>query len=138
MAKRRPLCILLVEDDADSRSALARLLTMAGHRTLTAGSAEEALRLAESHRCDVVVSDVGLPDRSGLELMRDLASLYALPGIAVSGYTEAADVTECRRAGFSLHLDKPLDFQQLLEAMDELCRGPGPSTDQRPARPDAP
>ena len=125
MAQRPSLSILLVEDDRDSLLALARLLTLSGHTPLCAATAEEALRLAASRKCDIVVSDVGLPDRSGLDLMRDLASLYRVPGIAVSGYTEPADVAECQRAGFARHLNKPLDFQQLLDTMHELCRVPG-------------
>jgi CheY-like chemotaxis protein len=125
MVQRPSLCILLVEDDRDSLSALARLLTLSGHRPLAAATAAEALRLAAANRCDVVVSDVGLPDRSGLDLMRELSSLYPVPGIAVSGYTEPADVRECQRAGFARHLNKPIDFQQLLDTMHELCRAPG-------------
>jgi CheY-like chemotaxis protein len=122
MVERRPLCILLVEDDADSLSALTRLITIIGHRPLAAGTASEALRLAREQRCDIVVSDVGLPDRSGLELMRELTSLYPIPGIAVSGYTEAAHVTECTRAGFVRHLKKPIEFQKLIAAVEELAR----------------
>ena len=125
MVERRALCILLVEDDADSRAALVRLLNMTGHHALAAGDAAEALRLAKSRRCDLVVSDVGLPDRSGLELMRELASLYPIPGIAVSGYTDASDVKECERAGFARHLKKPVDFQKLLETVEELARVAG-------------
>jgi CheY-like chemotaxis protein len=125
MPERRPLCILLVEDDKDSLSALSRLLRLSGHRPLAAGTAAEAVRLAAGERCDVVVSDVGLPDRSGLELMRELAAAHSVPGIAVSGYTDAADVRECARAGFSRHLKKPIDFQELLNAVEELTRVPG-------------
>src|SRR5215210_8461782 len=125
MPERRPLCILLVEDDKDSLSALSRLLRLSGHRPLAAGTAAEAVRLAAGERCDVVVSDVGLPDRSGLELMRELSASHAVPGIAVSGYTDAADVRECARAGFSRHLKKPIDFQELLNAVEELTRVPG-------------
>jgi CheY-like chemotaxis protein len=122
MVERQPLCILLVEDDADSLSALTRLLTLTGHRTLPATNAAEALRLARSQRCDLVVSDVGLPDRSGLDLMRELASTYSIPGIAVSGYTEAADVKECERAGFMRYLTKPVDFQKLLDAVEQVTQ----------------
>jgi CheY-like chemotaxis protein len=138
MVERRPLCILLVEDDADSLSALARLIAMIGHRPLAAGTASEALRLAREQRCDMVVSDVGLPDRSGLELMRELASLYPIPGIAVSGYTEAADVTECARAGFVRHLTKPVDFQKLIAAVEELSRVNGAGATLPTPLPDAP
>ena len=122
MIERRPLCILLVEDDADSLAALTRLITMIGHRPVPASSAEQALRLAREQRCDMVVSDVGLPDRSGLDMMRDLIALYPLPGIAVSGYTDPADVQRCTAAGFSRHLHKPVDFQKLIAAVEELSR----------------
>lgn len=140
MVERRPLCILLVEDDADSRLALVRLLKMTGHEALPAGNAAEALVLARSQRCDLVVSDVGLPDRSGLELMRELASLYPIPGIAVSGYTDAADVKECEQAGFARHLKKPVDFQKLIETVEELARGGpvrggGQASGQMPGQP---
>lgn len=123
MTKSRSICILLVEDDADSRSALARLLKMSGHRVIPAGSYAEALRIARAERCDIVISDVGLPDRSGPDLMRELATLYSIPGIAVSGYTDSADVKECERAGFARHIKKPVDFQQLLQAIEELAHG---------------
>lgn len=123
MTRSRSLCILLVEDDADSRSALARLLKMSGHRTIPAGSAAEALRVAKAERCDIIVSDVGLPDRSGLDLMRELTSLYSIPGIAVSGYTDSADVKACERAGFARYIKKPVDFQLLLRALEELTDG---------------
>lgn len=122
MTDSRPLCILLVEDDPDSLAALVRLLNVAGHEALAAGTAAEALRLARSRRCDVVISDVGLPDRSGLDLMRELSSLYRIPGIALSGYTEAADVEKCEHAGFSRHLKKPVDFQKLLDAVEAVSR----------------
>jgi CheY-like chemotaxis protein len=124
MAVRRCLHILLVEDDSDSLSALSRLLNASGHQTLSAGNAGEALRLARSQRVDVVVSDVGLPDRSGLELMRELATALAVPGIAVSGYTDAADVQACERAGFARHFKKPIDFDKLLDAVEEVARPP--------------
>jgi CheY-like chemotaxis protein len=122
---RQSLCILLVEDDADSLSALARLLKMSGHHTLMAGTAAEALRLVRSQRCDVVVSDVGLPDRSGLDLMRAIAVEQTIPAVAVSGYTDPADVRECERAGFARHIKKPIDFQELLDVVEELCRSRG-------------
>jgi CheY-like chemotaxis protein len=102
---------------------------MTGHRAIAAANAAEALRLARAQRCDVVVSDVGLPDRSGLELMRELRSLYRIPGIAVSGYTDAADVKECERAGFARHMKKPIDFDELLDVMQEIVRGGMPGAD---------
>jgi CheY-like chemotaxis protein len=54
--------------------------------------------------------------------MRELSAAYNVPGIAVSGYTDAADVHECTKAGFARHLKKPIDFEALLDAVDELTR----------------
>ena len=54
--------------------------------------------------------------------MRELAAAYSVPGIAVSGYTDAADVHDCTQAGFSRHLKKPIDFKELLRAVDELTQ----------------
>ena len=117
----RPLCILLVEDDEDSLAALTRLLSLSGHRALAASSAAEALRLAASEPCDLVVSDVGLPDRSGIELMRELSRQYGIPGIAVTGYAESTDLTQCAAAGFTCHIKKPVEFSKLLQAVKEIA-----------------
>ena len=116
----RSLCILLVEDDMDSLAALTRLLSLSGHRALAASSAAEALELAAAERCDLVVSDVGLPDRSGVELMRELSGLYNIPGIAVTGFADAADLDKCAAAGFARHIKKPVEFPKLLQAVNEL------------------
>ena len=120
----KPLCILLVEDDEDSLAALSRLLSLSGHRALAASSAAQALELAAAERCDLVVSDVGLPDRSGIELMRELSQRYGIPGIAVTGYADAADLSECAKAGFNRHIKKPVEFPQLLAAVNEVGSGP--------------
>jgi PAS domain S-box-containing protein len=123
-AEERTLHILLVEDHADTAMALAELLTTRGHRVSVAGSVGEGLAAAAAstgngNGIDVVVSDLGLPDGNGLDLMRELSARYGLKGIALSGYGMEEDIQRSRAAGFDLHLTKPVKFQALVAAIDQ-------------------
>ena len=69
---------------------------------------------------DLLISDIGLPDRSGYDLMREVRSSRRLPGIALSGFGTEQDVNESRAAGFSEHLTKPINFEQLEKAIQNL------------------
>ncbi len=115
----RPRHILLVEDHADTAEALRDLLLDRGYRVSMAGSIAQALELASeaAGQIDLVVSDLGLPDGSGLDLMRELVSLHGLSGIALSGYGMEEDVRKSQEAGFRLHLTKPVDVRALEEAI---------------------
>src|SRR5688572_2110726 len=106
------VCILVVDDHADTVIVLRRLLALEGYSVLTPTSAREASELARRGECDLLVSDVGLPDRSGLELMSDLNQQYGLRGIALSGYTDPADLKAAREAGFDRFLAKPVQFDK--------------------------
>jgi PAS domain S-box-containing protein len=115
----RSLHILLVEDHADTAEAMADLLRLSGHQVTVAGSVAEALAAAEGGNgasFDLVLSDLGLPDGSGQDLMRELVSRYGLKGIAISGYGMEDDIRRSREAGFAQHLTKPVN-RQALEAM---------------------
>jgi len=114
-----PLRLLLVEDHADTAAAMADLLRALGHEVTVAGSVGSALGAAEARagRIDLVVSDLGLPDGSGLDLMRELSRRYGLKGVALSGYGMEDDVQRSREAGFSKHLTKPVDLQALRAAI---------------------
>ncbi len=105
--------ILLVEDHADTLAAMAQLLEMFGYAVRTADSVASALQVAEGERIDVVVSDIGLPDGSGLDLMRQLLARQPVRGIALSGFGMEEDLRKSREAGFVEHLTKPVDFAQL-------------------------
>ena len=106
--------ILLVEDNGDTVRILKKLLERQGHEVREAGDVATALELARRERFDLLVSDLGLPDRSGLELMRELrAEGKLLPGIALSGYGQEQDVQQSRDAGFQLHLVKPVNVERL-------------------------
>ena len=111
---RRALRILLVEDNKDIARVLSVLLGRSGHRVTTAGGVAEAERAADAATFDLLISDLSLPDGSGLDLKRRLASL---PGIALSGYGLEIDLRECLEAGFVDLLAKPVEFATLERAI---------------------
>jgi signal transduction histidine kinase/ActR/RegA family two-component response regulator len=125
------LSILLVEDHSDTASALADLLRIQGHRVLIAGTIAQALDLAQKGHFDLVVSDLGLPDGSGQDLMRSLSQRHNLRGIALSGYGMEDDVRRSREAGFEQHLTKPVNLQALETAIRQVAAG---RAAQEPAR----
>lgn len=114
--------VLLVEDHSDTRDVLATLLAASGYAVNTAGSVETALKLAASERFHVVVSDLGLPDGTGYDLMKQLRDQYGIVGIAVSGYGTEQDQQRSREVGFLDHVVKPVDFGELVAAIQRLIR----------------
>ncbi len=118
----RSLHILLVEDHEPTREVLARLLGRAGHRVQAAADVGGALGLAEMHTFDLLVSDLGLPDATGMDLMRDVKSRYGLRGIALSGYGMEEDIAAALAAGFAIHLTKPVDWNRLEAAISEVAK----------------
>lgn len=117
----RALRILLVEDHEDTRRTLARLIQCWGHSVETASSVNEALQMAAQHRFDLLVSDLGLPDRHGNELMQELRKTSLLRGIAISGFGTEEDVARSIAAGFDLHLAKPVGAQKLQSVIGEFA-----------------
>jgi len=110
----RPLRILLVEDHADTARVMRRLLSAQGHKVQIAVNIATAQQLAGTQPFDVLLSDLGLPDGSGLDLMRALrAKGYKMPGIALSGYGQENDIEQSRQAGFVGHLVKPISLALL-------------------------
>lgn len=110
----KPLRLLLVEDHVDSAELLAELLESRGHTVRIAGTASDALARAAEEPFDLVVSDVGLPDASGYELMEQLRDRFALKGIALTGTRETDKV---RAAGFVAYLSKPIALRTLEQAL---------------------
>ena len=109
--------VLLVEDHVDTARVLAKLLGLSGYAVSTASSVAMALDLAAAGPFDVVVSDVGLPDATGYELMQQLRDRHGLRGIALTGYGMEDDVRRSGEAGFVDHLTKPVDLRKLEEAI---------------------
>ncbi len=114
---RRPRRILLVEDHEATRRALAQLLKRRQFEVLAAGSVAEARALAENAEIDLLVSDIGLPDGNGCELMAELREQRQLPGIALTGYGMDHDIVRSQAAGFLVHLTKPVAMQALDRAL---------------------
>ena len=115
--------VLLVEDHSDTREALVGLLEAANYIVKTAGSVEAALQGAAIERFDVVVSDLGLPDGTGYDLMKQLRE-QGIKGIALSGYGMEQDQQRSREAGFLEHVVKPVDINQLVAVIERITRRP--------------
>jgi len=122
-AGAQPLRILVVDDHVDTSKVMARLLSRNGYHVRTAGTFRAAVESIVSEPVDLVISDLGLPDGSGHDLMRQLRQTHGgVKGIALSGYGTEEDVRKSRDAGFATHLTKPTDFERLLDTIRELSR----------------
>ena len=111
------LCLLVIEDHEPTMMVLVRLLRHYGHNVFTAENVERALAVAATQSFDLVISDLGLPDGNGIDLMRKLGKEYGLRGIALSGYGMPEDRAKTKQAGFLAHLVKPINFDQLQSAL---------------------
>jgi signal transduction histidine kinase/ActR/RegA family two-component response regulator len=124
-APAAPLRILLVEDHADTARVLATILRRDGYHVVTAMTLAAACEAAERRPFDLVVSDIGLPDGSGLDLMRQLRGLDpGIRGIALSGFGMEQDKQAARTAGFSEHLTKPVSIGKLRETIRKVAAKP--------------
>ena len=110
--------ILLIEDHEQTRSSLSVLLKRRGYVVIGVGSVQAALDEAARAPFDVVVSDIGLPDGDGIELMKRLRELHGLRGIALTGYGMVEDRANSSDAGFFAHLTKPINVQLLEQTLD--------------------
>jgi CheY-like chemotaxis protein len=112
--------ILVVDDSPETLAPLGRLLELIGYDVRLASSAAEAIRQAAAAPVDLIISDVGLPDRNGVDLMREVRAVHGLPGIAVTGHATDDVIRDCRSAGFDRHFSKPVLFDDLRAAISEL------------------
>ena len=111
--------VLVVDDQADARILISRLLQDSGAEVQTAASADEALRLLADHRPDVLVSDIGMPEANGFELLKRVRALEQqeggrVPAIALTAFARFEDRTRALRAGFLVHVSKPVDPSELI------------------------
>ena len=112
--------ILLVEDHPDTARVMGRLLGQSGYLVSVAHTVASALKFAAAGAFDLVISDIGLPDANGYDLMRQLKSQYGMKGIALSGYGMDDDVRRGREAGFDDHVTKPVNLPQLQAAIERV------------------
>src|SRR4051812_3847319 len=114
----QPCRILYVEDHPDTLTVFTRMLQRHGHTVVTAGAYQEALCIATEQRFDLLITDIGLPDGDGCELLAKIRELYPIKGIVISGYGMAKDIRRSDLAGFAIHLTKPIDRDQLTSAVN--------------------
>ncbi|MDB6139790.1 MAG: sensor hybrid histidine kinase [Verrucomicrobiaceae bacterium] len=112
--------ILLVEDNEDTARALRRLMVRSGHEVTACGSIGCALAELQKQSFDLILSDLGLPDGTGHELMRTAARQYGMPGIAMSGYGTDADLQQSRASGFAEHIVKPVRVELVMAAIQNV------------------
>jgi PAS domain S-box-containing protein len=117
----RRLRVLVVEDDVDSADAMGTVLTLRGHEVVVAHSVAEGLAYGRK-AFDVLVSDIGLPDGTGTELMATLRQRGDLRGIAISGFGTPEDVRHSLEAGFERHMTKPVHLDELIEVIETMAR----------------
>lgn len=120
------LQVLLVEDDADSRNMVIRVLAEFGINVTAVSSSPEALVALQELKPDVLVSDIGMPGEDGYTLMRKVRQMEAgnghrLPAIALSGYASKNDRSRAITAGFQMHIAKPIEIRRLVNAIAELA-----------------
>jgi PAS domain S-box-containing protein len=129
-AARAPLRILIVDDNRDAGESLGIVLSSSGHTVMVEETSQAALRRVQTEAVDVCLLDIGLPDMDGHQLVRHLGALPLAAQatmIALSGYGQRQDLEASERAGFALHLVKPVDLPRLLAVLDTLAPAPAPA-----------
>jgi CheY-like chemotaxis protein len=112
--------ILVVDDHDDTLRSMKLLLTRLGYEVLAAENMTDALQIAEEQPFDILLSDIGLPDGSGLELLKRIRLMRDVPALALSGFGMDEDVERSLDAGFSDHLTKPVSIDRLQAAIAQL------------------
>jgi CheY-like chemotaxis protein len=118
---RRPMRIFVVENHEDTRFLLCLLLEQLGHTVFSAPSLAGALEAMPAARCDVLISDIGLPDGNGWDLMTRLGDARPPYAIAMSGFGMSSDRQRSLNVGYRHHLLKPVEPNQLERLLDEAA-----------------
>ena len=113
--------LLLVDDDADTTDIFSRMFLRNGYSVRVADGVAGALLAAQVEPFDLLISDIGLQDGSGLDLMAQLSLKMPTKGIVLSGYGTAHDIRKSKAAGFSVHLIKPVSMKVLLQVVQEVA-----------------
>lgn len=120
-SRSHALRILLVEDHVDTAKVMTRLLRRLGHTVKPTESVAGATELFRNEKFDILLSDIGLPDGTGLDLIRQIRTTSDIPAIALTGFGMDDDITQCKAAGFTAHLTKPVNFQRLEMVIQQLA-----------------
>jgi PAS domain S-box-containing protein len=125
--------VLVVDDEADARELIKRVLSECDAEVISAGSAAEALELVRKHRPHVLVSDIGMPDVDGFELLKRVRALGEaaggkVPAIALTAFARSDDRTRALRAGFLVHVSKPVEPSELVATVATVAGRTGDPT----------
>jgi PAS domain S-box-containing protein len=112
------LTILLIEDHVDTAEVMAQLIRGLGHDVTVVGRVADALAATQKATFDLIVSDIGLPDGTGLDFIEAFRARSDAPAIALTGFGTDDDIQRCLGAGFTSHLTKPVNFAQLEQAFE--------------------
>jgi PAS domain S-box-containing protein len=117
--------VLVVDDEHDARGLIKEVLTQCEAIVVTAASAEEALEILMKHKPDVIVSDIGMPEKDGFQLIREVRRFPATqggktPAVALTGFAHSEDRTKAMLAGYQMHLSKPVQSHELIAAIANL------------------
>jgi signal transduction histidine kinase len=115
---RQALKILLVDDHHDTCAALEKLLARRGHLVAVSHDVRSAMEAAVRNKFDLLISDIALPDGTGMDLMMQLRAIANVPGIAISGFGNNGDIERSLQAGFSEHLIKPIKLDNIEAAIE--------------------
>jgi len=121
-SESRALRIFVVENHEDTLRSLTAYLGLMGHTVLSARTAHEALAALPAADCDVLISDIGLPDGDGWELLRDSKLSRPIYAIAISGFGMNADRAKSKAAGYRHHLLKPFDPDAIDAILDQAMK----------------
>ncbi|MBI5282607.1 MAG: sigma-54-dependent Fis family transcriptional regulator [Candidatus Solibacter usitatus] len=115
--------VLIVDDDPNTLASLARAFRLAGHQTVTAGGAAEALAALQSHSFDLILSDVVMPDTGGIALLEQIRALgVATPVVMISGQATLDMAVRATRLGALDFLEKPVSSEKLLLTLENAAR----------------
>ncbi|MDB5216631.1 MAG: two-component hybrid sensor and regulator [Myxococcaceae bacterium] len=119
--------VLVIDDEPDARDLVMSVLVDAGAEVITASSAVAGLALVRSEHPDVIVSDIGMPDRDGYDFIRDVRGLSPseggrTPSVALTAFARSEDRTRAMLAGYHVHVSKPIEPQELVATVRSLTR----------------
>jgi CheY-like chemotaxis protein len=120
------IAVVVVDDDADARELLQAVLRDAAAQVSTAASAAAGLELVKAQHPDVLISDIGMPERDGYQLIRDIRRLPSTeggrtPAIALTAFARSEDRTKAMLAGYQVHVSKPIEAQELVATVLSLA-----------------
>jgi CheY-like chemotaxis protein len=114
------LRVLLIEDHEDTARVLAKVLQQIGHEVETCATVATACQKLRNKKFDLLLSDIGLPDGSGIDFIKAAREICQTPAVALTGYGMAEDIERCLQAGFEEHLTKPINIDRLQKALSRI------------------